>query len=74
MDIPKVGELLKVTVGTPERQNAAWLQAGDVVQVIENSRNVFMVEKLKGGMNGFHMRQCYPNNSWELNLTRIGVK
>lgn len=74
MDIPKVGELLRVTVGTPERQNAKWLEVGDIVQVIENSKNVFVVEKLKGGRNGFHMRQCYPNNSWELNLTRMAVK
>lgn len=74
MDIPKVGELLRVTVGTPERQNAKWLEAGDVVEVIGNYDNIFMVEKLKEGKDGYHMRQCYPNNSWELNLTRMAVK
>lgn len=71
MDIPQVGELLKVIVGSAERQNAKWLEAGDVVEVIGNYDNIFMVRKLKEGKDGYHMRQCYPNASWRLNLCRM---
>lgn len=73
-DVPQVGELLRVIAGTPERQNSKLLEAGDVVEVIENSRHIFVVQKLKKAKDGYQMRQCYPNNSWKLNLERISVK
>ena len=71
MDVPQVGELLRVVVGTPEKQSAKWLEAGDIVKVVENNKHIFMVEKLKGGKDDWHMRQCYPNVCWKLSLCRI---
>ena len=72
MDIPSIGELLRVTVGTPEKQDAKWLEKGDIVEVVGIYDHIFMVQKLKEGKDGFHMRQCYPRSSWWLNLERLG--
>ena len=71
MDIPKVGEILRVAAGSPEKHDAKWLEVGDIVKVIGNYDNIFMVESLKGGRNGFRIRQCYPNSGWRLSLCRI---
>lgn len=73
MDTPRKGELLKVVYGTPERQNAKWLEAGDVVEVVNVYPYNILVQKVKG-VDGWHMRQSYPINSWKLDLERIGAR
>ena len=73
-DVPQVGEILKVIAGMPERQNSKLLEAGDVVEVIGNYEHICMVRKLKKGKDGYQTRQCYPNDSWKINLERLGGK
>lgn len=72
--VPKVGELLRVTVGTPERQNAKWLETGDIVRVVSNHQHIFVVEKLKEGKDGYKMRQSFQNCTWKMNLERLVKK
>lgn len=69
----RIGKLLKVIKGTPEKQDAKWLETGDIVRIIGIYPHIIMVEKVKGGgwNNDYHMRQCYPITSLHLNLAEL---
>lgn len=67
----KIGKLLKVVKGTPEKQDAKWLETGDIVEIIGIYDHIIMVQKLKKGLHGTQMRQCYPIASLHLNLSEI---
>ena len=69
----RIGKLLKVIKGTPEKQDAKWLETGDVVRIIGIYPHIIMVEKVKGGgwKKDYHMRQCYPRTSLHLNLAEL---
>ena len=72
-DIPKVGDVLRVTNGIQETADTKHLQTGDIVEVIGVYPHHIMVQRLKGmGWTGEHrIRQCYPIKSWVLNLERV---
>ena len=67
----RIGKLLKVIKGTPEKQDAKWLETGDIVEIIGIYPHIIMVQKLKEGKYGTHMRQCYPRTSLHLNLAEL---
>ena len=67
----KIGKLLKVVKGTPEKQDAKWLETGDIVEIIGIYDHIIMVQKLKKGLHGTQMRQCYPITSLHLNLSEL---
>ena len=64
----RIGQLLRVTNGTPEKHNAKWFETNDIVEVVGIYPHIIRCQKIKRGAHGWRMTQCYPINSWELNL------
>lgn len=70
MDI-KVGQLLRCKNGERNYLDTAWIVDGDVVRVKEIYPHHILVEKVKPGKYGTHMRQCFCRNGIELDLQGI---
>lgn len=70
MDI-KVGQLLKCKNGWKNKIDLAWIEDGDIVKVKEIYPHHVLVEKVKPGKGGWHMRQCFCLNGLELDLEAI---
>lgn len=64
----RIGQLLRVTDGTPEKLDAKWFETGDIVEVVGIYPHIIRCQKVKRGKDGWRMTQCYPRNSWHLNL------
>ena len=64
----KVGQILKVTKGISLMDDSCWLQTGDYVRVVSIAPHVILVEKANPAPSGYRMRECFPRESWELNL------
>lgn len=65
-----IGQILRVKKGIPEKEYAKWLETGDHVRVIGIYPHNILVEKTKS-VNGYHMRECFPRESWTLNLKAV---
>lgn len=65
MDI-KVGQLLRCKNKYYNKIDKAWIANGDIVRVKEIYPHHILVEKVKPGKNGWHMRQCFCKNGLEL--------
>jgi len=67
----RLGQKMIVTKGIHQKENALWLEGGDVVRLIGIYPHVILVEKVDGRTKGYRLRECFPRESWELNLRII---
>ena len=69
----KLGQILRVLKPMPETTSKRWITEGDIVKVIGIYPHHIMVEKLKPGAHGWHMRQCYCLNGIDKDLEALHV-
>lgn len=67
----RLGQKMIVTKGIHPKDDALWLDGGDIVKVIGIYPHVVLVEKLESRTKGYRLRECFPRESWELNLRII---
>ena len=67
----RLGQKMIVTSGIHPKENAMWLDGGDEVRLIGIYPHVILVEKVDGRTKGYRLRECFPRESWELNLRII---
>lgn len=64
----EIGQLFKVLIGIDETYDFKWFQKDDIVRLIGIYPNMILLEKVKPGKDGWHMRQGYNKNAWSLEL------
>lgn len=61
----RIGQKFRVKKEMPEKFDAKWITKGDIVRVIGVYPHHILVEKIKAGSHGWHMRQSYcVNGLW----------
>lgn len=67
-----IGKLLKVIDGIPEKQNAKWIETGDIVRIIGIYPHHILVEKTKASpFTKYRMRECFSKYSLHLHFNEL---
>lgn len=68
----QINDILRVTKGDPAHGDAAWLETGDTVRVIELYPNIVRVERIRPNKyDGSHLTQSYGLKWWPMCLEKI---